>query len=285
MVVKIVTDSTSDIAPDIASELGITVIPAQVEFGEEIYTDGINLTPVEFYEKLEKSAVLPKTSPPAPGTFGEAYNRLARDADAIISIYVSADLSTTFQSAKLGASDLPIPVSFIDSRSASMACGLLAILAAKLAISGASFEEIESEVNDCIPRTITYGLFDTLEYLVRGGRIGKAQAFIGTILSIKPILAIKDGQVLPIERVRTRTKAMNRLFELVKNPGALRELSIMDSTTPEDAEVLAERFSAIFPRDKIYMTKVGPVMGTYVGPRFLGVAVIWERPEGQIPAT
>jgi DegV family protein with EDD domain len=279
--VRVVTDSTSDLPPGVAAELGITVVPAQVEFGEQVYRDGIDLTTEEFYRKLETSPVLPKTSPPAPGAFGEVYQKLAKEADAIISIHVSADLSTTYQAARLGASQVVCPVSIVDSQSASMACGLLAVLAAKSALEGRSLVEIEAAVRDAIPRTITYGLFDTLEYLLRGGRIGRAQALLGAVLKIKPILAIKGGEVVPIERVRTRARGMERLFELVESPGRPQELAIMDSTTPEDARELAQRFSTIFPIERIYMAKTGPVMGTYVGPRSLGVAVIWKKDEAE----
>ncbi len=276
MTVRVVTDSISDIPQPVADELGITIIPALVEFGEQAYRDGIDITTDDFYRKLESSPVLPKTSPPSPGDFGEVYRRLSKDCDGIASIHVSSNLSATFQTARLSAVEAGCPVAVLDSQSASMASGLLAILAAKAARAGATLKEIEALVLDAVPRTVTYGLFDTLEYLQKGGRIGKAQAFLGAILKVKPILAIRAGEILPIERVRKRAQGIERLFRLVTDPGPAEELAVMDSTNPEDAELLADRLAIGFPRERIYMAKTGPVIGTYVGPRSIGVAVVWK---------
>ncbi len=276
MTVKVVTDSVSDIPPEVATDLGITIIPALVEFGEKAYRDGIDMTTDEFYRKLESSPVLPKTSPPSPGDFGDVYRRLSKDCDGIMSIHVASNLSATCQTARLSAKEASCPVAVVDSESASMASGLLAIIAAKAARAGASLMEIEALVTDAVPRTVTYGLFDTLEYLRRGGRLGKAQAFLGALLRVKPILAIRAGEILPIERVRRRAQGIERLFHLVTDPGPAEELAVMDSTNPEDAEFLAQRLSITFPRERIYMAKTGPVIGTYVGPRSLGVAVVWK---------
>ena len=135
--------------------------------------------------------------------------------------------------------------------------------------------EIEELVNDAVPRTVTYGLFDTLEFLVKGGRIGRAEGLLGTLLNIKPILAIRNGEVVPVARVRTRPKAIDRLCEMVREGGTPIELSVMDTTSPADSETLVKKLSPVFPVERMYRAKIGPVMGTYVGPRALGVAVTW----------
>ena len=276
MKVKVVTDSTSDLPPDVATSLDITVVPAQVQFGDRVYQDGVDLSTDDFYRMLRTSPVLPKTSPPAVGTFRNVYRRLADEADSIVSIHVSADLSATFDAARIASSDLQCPVSLVDSQSASMACGLLAIMAAKAARLGVSLAEIEAMLCQAIPHTITYGVFGTLEYLARGGRIGRAQAFLGSVLKINPILAIRAGAVVPVERVRTRARAVDRMCEIVKSLGAPREMSVMRTTDPEEAEDLARRLASVFPPERMYRASIGPAMGSQVGPDALGVAVSWE---------
>jgi DegV family protein with EDD domain len=277
MPVKIVTDSTADLPRDLAVELGITIVPLQIHFGDEVYRDGVDLTSSEFYRMLESSPALPKTSAPAPGVFEDVYRRLSQEADGILSIHLSANLSATCQAANLGASNLKCPICILDSGSASMASGLLAILAAGAARAGGSLDEIRTMVQDAIPRTAVFGLFDTLDYLHKGGRIGKAQAFLGTLLKVKPILEIGGGEILPAERVRTRQKAIERMCRLVLERGVPQELAVMDTTNPEDAEALVELLSSSFPRERIYRACIGPVIGTYTGPRALGIAATWEK--------
>lgn len=277
MTVKVVTDSTCDLPPAVARELDITVVPVQVLFGGTTYQDGLDLSTDDFYRRLQSAPVLPKTSPPSPGTFSEAYRRLAQEADAILSIHISANLSGTYDAARLGSADLQCPVSIIDSETASMACGLLAILAARAAQKGASLARLEELVKRAIPHTITLGVFSTLEYLHRGGRIGRAQAFLGSILRINPILAIRRGEILPVERVRTRSRAIGRLCEIVRDMGMPREMSVMHTTDPEEGEDLARRLSPIFPPARMYRASIGPAIGTYVGPHAVGVSVIYEE--------
>lgn len=277
MKVRIVTDSTSDLPSRIAEEFGITVVPASVQFGDRIYKDGIDLSTDDFYCKLQADSVLPKTSPASPGTFREVYHALAKESDAIVSIHIASKLSATLESARLGCSDLKLPVSLIDSQVASMACGLLAIVAARAARDGASLAEIEALLHDTIPRTITYGIFGTLEYLYKGGRIGRAQAFLGSVLKLNPILSISHGEIVPVARVRTRQKAMERLFEIIRSTGVPEEMAVMRTTEPEEADQLVRRLSSLFPAERIYRAGLGPAMGTYVGPKAVGVSVIWKR--------
>ena len=278
MKVRVVTDSASDLPPEVAAELGITVVPAQIQFGDEVFRDGIDLTTDEFYRRLQSSPTLPKTSPASISTFNSVYRRLAEEADAIISIHVVAKLSVTYDIARQASADLKCPVSVVDSQTASMACGLLAITAAKAARAGESLKDIEGLLRQSIPCTVTYGVFGTLEYLARGGRIGKGQAFLGTLLKLNPILAVKMSEVVPVERVRTRPRAVERMCEIVRGLGKLRELSVMRTTDPGEAEDVIQRLSSVFPPDKVYRASIGPSMGTQVGPDAVGVALIAEKP-------
>ena len=274
---KVVTDSTSDLPAAVVRELGIAVVPALVQFGDKVYQDGIDLSTDEFYRRLQSSSVMPKTSAPSPGTFKEVYSRLAQEADAIVSIHVSAKMSATYDAARVGSMDLKCPISIIDSQTASMACGLLVILAASAAREGASFSDIDALVRAAVPRTVTFGVFGTLEYLYKGGRIGRAQAFLGSILKLNPILAIQAGEILPIARVRTRPKAIERLCEIIRDSGIPQEMSVMSTTEPEEAEALAQQLAPIFPPERMYCASIGPAVGTYVGPRAVGVSVIWKE--------
>jgi DegV family protein with EDD domain len=277
MKTKIVTDSTSDLPAEVVRELGITVVPALVQFGDRVYRDGVDLSTEEFYRKLQINSVLPRTSAPSPGTFREIYSQLAQEAEAIVSIHVSAKMSVTCDAARVGSTDLKCPISIIDSQTASMACGLLVILAARAAREGASLSDIDALVRAAVPRTVTFGVFGTLEYLYKGGRIGRAQAFLGSMLKLNPILAIRAGEILPIARVRTRPKAIERLCEILRDSGVPQEMSVMSTTEPEEAEALAQRLSALFPPERMYRASIGPSMGTYVGPGAVGVSVIWKE--------
>jgi len=276
MKVSIVTDSTSDLPSSVAEELEIAVVPVSVQFGDRVYKDGIDISTDTFYEMLKTNPVLPKTSAPSIGTFEEVYREVSQKCDAIVSIHIASKLSATYDSARLACSNINFPISVIDSETASMACGLLAITAAKAAIDGANTVEIERHLRDRIPRTITYGVFSTLDYLLKGGRIGRAQAFVGSLLKISPILAIRNGDVLPVARIRTRSKAIDRLCDIVRELGEIEALSVMRTTTPEDAEDLVNRLSPLFPAEKIYRTSIGPAIATYIGPDAVGISVMWK---------
>jgi len=278
MKVSVVTDSTSDVPPEVAKELGITVVPAHIQFGEQVFLDGVELTTDEFYRRLQSSPTLPQTSPASIYTFNSIYRRIAEQADSIISIHVAAKLSVTYDIARQASADLNCPISVVDSQTASMACGLLAIIAAKAARAGESLKDIEDLVRQAIPNTVTFGVFGTLEYLARGGRIGRAQAFLGTLLKINPVLAIKMSEVVPVERVRTRSRAVERLCEIVRGLGTLREMSVMRTTEPAEAEDVIRRLSSVFPSERVYRASIGPSMGTQVGPHAVGVALIAEKP-------
>jgi DegV family protein with EDD domain len=279
MTVKIVTDSVSDISPAIADELGIAVVPLNVVFGSKIYRDSIDLTTDEFYEKLRHSQTLPTTSTPPLQTFIEVYDRLAEETDEILVITIARKLSATGESAlkAIESMDSKCRVEVLDSQMALMAEGLLVITAAKAARDGASLDEILKIAEQNIPRIQTRMAFDTLEYLKRGGRIGKAKALMGSMLKINPILGIRDGEVFPFGQERSRTKAIDRLYEFVMSYSKIDELAVEDATTPDEADALVERLVEKYPKERIYRSKFSPVIGTNVGPSVIGVAVLGDR--------
>ena len=279
MTVKIVTDSTSDLTPKMAEEWGITVVPLYIQFGEEAYRDGVDLSTEDFYRKLVQSKILPTTSTISPATFSEVYDKLAREADEILVLPLSTKYSKTYEVA-LQAKDLmksKARVEVIDSTFAIMGLGLLCIAAAKAARAGANLDEVISLTQHNMRKIDVRMAFDTLEYLKRGGRIGNAQAFMGSILKINPILTIKDGATEPVARTRSRAKAIEYLYNFALSFSSIEEMAIEDATTPDEADVLAERIDAKFPKERIYRSKVSPVVGTHVGPHVLAVAVLGEK--------
>jgi len=274
--VKVVTDSCSDIPGHIAQALGITVVPLGVSFGDEIYQDGVDISADEFYARLIKEPILPKTMAPSPGVFAETYNRLATETDEIISIHISRKLSATYDSALLGKEQLEptCHIEVIDSRMASMGIGLLTITAARAALAGADLDQITALIHQAIPRTHYFGLVDSLQYLHKGGRLGKGQAFLGSILNVKPLLEVKDGEVHPLERVRSYPKALARLCELAKRFSNVEELAITHATTPDEAEALSTQLASLAPKGHMYKARLGSVIGTYLGPGALAIALI-----------
>ena len=276
MTVKIVTDSTSDLTVDIAKEFGVTVVPLYVHFGDETYRDGIDLKTEDFYRKLVQSKVLPITSAPGPGIFAEVYDRLAAETDEILAIIISSKYSATYEAAieGKGLRKYKARVEVIDSQFATGAFGLIVISAAKAAQAGASLDEVIDVVNSSISRVDLRIAFDTLEYLKRGGRIGTAQAFLGSMLKVNPILTIKDGYTEAVTRARSRAQAIDHLCKFAMSFPKIEEMAVEDATTPDEAEMLVERLSSKFPRERIYRMKVSPVVGTHVGPHVLSVTVL-----------
>jgi len=279
MTVKIVTDSIGDVPSQAIEELGITIIPLYVHFGNESYRDGIDLTTEQFYDKLRHSEILPTTSVPSLGTFVEAYDRLAEETDEIAVITLSSKLSATYEAALQAMKQMKrkCRVEVIDSLTAIMGEGLIVIAAAKAANSGASLDEVMNITRQNIPRADMRIAFDTLEYLKRGGRIGKAQAFLGSILKVNPILGIKDGEVFPFARERSRAKATNYLYNFATSFSHIDEMAVEDATTPDEADMLVERLNSIFPKERIYRSKVSPVIGAHVGPHVLAVSVLGDK--------
>jgi DegV family protein with EDD domain len=275
-VVKVVTDSCSDITPQLAQEFGITVVPLYVQFGDEAYRDNVDLSTEEFYHKLETSKVHPTTSTATPADFADLFTKLVEETKEILTITLSEKFSATYaaalQAKTLVKKDCQIEV--IDSQAGAGAQMLLVILAAQMARAGDNLAQIADRVRRAIPRVHVRVSFDTLEYLRRGGRIGKTQAFLGGLLKVNPIVGVKDGATFPIARPRNRAQAMDFLVNFVKEFSQIEALAIEDATTPDDLQTLAERLKVVVPPERTYLSKVSPVVGTHVGPHVLLVAIL-----------
>ncbi len=279
MAVKIVTDSLGDIPSKVAEELGITIIPIEVFFGTKSYRDGIDLNAAQFYRKLTHSKILPTTRIPALGVFVQTYDKLAGETGEIAVITSSHKLSASYE-ATLQAIELmkkKCRVEVIDSGWAVMAQGLIVIEAAKAAKAGASLNEVVALTRKNIPRADVRMAFDTLDYLKEGGRIGKAQAFLGAVLRVTPILGIKNGVVYPFVREHSRARAIDYLYDFAASFSRIDEIAVEDANTPDDADILLERLGSKFPKERIYRSKVGAGIGVHVGPRVLGVALLGDR--------
>jgi DegV family protein with EDD domain len=275
-VVKVVTDSCSDITPQLAEELEITVVPLYVQFGDETYRDNVDLSTEEFYHKLETSRIHPVTATATPADFAKIFTELAEETKEILTITLSERFSGTYTAALQGKAmvNKDCRIEVIDSKAGAGAQMLLVILAAQMAGAGANLDHIVDQVKRAIPRVHIRMTFDTLEYLRRSGRIGKAQAFLGGLLKVNPILGIKDGATFPFARSRNRTQAMDLMVNFVRGFSQIETVAIEDATTPDDLQSLAERLKDVVPPERIYRSKVSPVVGTNVGPNVLAVAVL-----------
>ncbi len=275
MTVKVVTDSTADLSPQLAQEMGITVVPVYVRFGEMVYRDGVDIGHDEFYQKLVESPVHPATSQPTPADFADVYNRLSKETDEIVSIQVTSKLSGTYNSALQGRELVTgsCRIEVVDSLSTSMGLGLIAMAAARLAEAGESLPAVMEEIRQAVPSIRVLGVFDTLKYLLLGGRIGKVKALLGSVLNVKPLLTMRDGELLPAGHARTRSKGIERLFDFVKNALDIQELAIVHSTTPDEAGSLKERIASIFDRKRIHIARLGPALGAHGGPGALLLAL------------
>lgn len=272
--VKVVTDSTSDITPEQAKRMGVTVIPLTVLMGEETFRDGVDITAHEFYQRLPKLEKLPTTSQPSPGLFMKAYEELTADGSSVISLHISSKLSGTYENAMVAARNFPAgQVRVIDSKQVSAGIAFGVQTAVEMAQAGYDIDRIEEEVRSVFDRVQIYATFDTLEYLKKGGRIGGMRAMMGSLLSIKPIVLIKDGEVQPVEQIRTRTKALQRLAEIVKKQGKVERLAILHGDDLDGATELANLLAPVFPLKDMYISLIGPVVGTHAGPRTLGVGI------------
>ncbi|MBI2831121.1 MAG: DegV family protein [Chloroflexi bacterium] len=279
MTVKIIVDSLADIPARVAQELGITVIPINVLFGTQVFRDGIDLTTDQFYEKLTQGKIFPTTAVPPLGTFIETYDKVAEEASEILVITLSSKLSATYEAALQATKQTKRKsrIEVIDSRLVSMAEGLVVIATAKAVKAGASFDEAVNLTRKNMGRADVRMAFDTLEYLKRGGRIGRARAFLGSVLRVNPVLTLKDGEVFPVCRERSRAKATEHLYNFAMCFSNIEEMAVEDATTGDEADKLVERLSAKFPKERIYRSKVSPVLGAHVGPHVLSVSVLGDK--------
>ena len=277
MAIKIVTDSTSDLDSHIAEDLGITIVPLNVHFGEAVFKDGIDLDTDQFFDKLINGNVFPSTSQPSLGEFVDVYKEISQPGDVIISVHVSSKLSGTINSAQQAANTLSgtVDVRIVDTQQVSMTVGLSAVGAAQAAREGKSVEECIAVAESVARRSNFFALFDTLEYLEKGGRIGKARSLIGGLLKIRPILRVEDGEIGQFSKARSRNMGMLKLEEAVRELGKLDDIAIVYSTDGSDAEELATTVKDLLPSDKSpFLTRVGPVIGTHAGPNLVAIAAI-----------
>jgi len=274
--VKIICDSTGEIPEEIRKQYDITIVPLNVLFGTDSYQDGVNITPAQFYKMLVEGKVHPTTSQPAPGLFAEAYQKLAKETDEILVLTISAGISGTYESAMQAKQlvDSKLKIEVIDSRWTCAGLLLPTLKAARAAEKGMKLAEITKMVKDILPKIRVYMIFDTLEYLRKGGRIGLAKAWLGGILKLNPVLTLKDGVIHPVAQARGRAKAVDMLVDLIKKTGNPEEIVVEDATTPDELEDLIKRISSAIPKAKIIRTKVGPVIGVHAGPRIMVAGAI-----------
>ncbi len=281
MTVKIVTDSLSDITSDLAEELGITIVPLTVLFGQESYLDRVTITTDEFYHRLIHGDVWPTTTQPTPAAFADIYNKLAEETSEILVITLSSKLSGTYQSAMSAKESVKkdCRIEVIDSLRVAMGMGLVTIAAAKEAQKGTNLDGMVDFVNKALPRSHLIIYFDTLKYLAKGGRIGRASRLLGSILSFKPILTVREGEMSPVTRVRSQPAGMEYLYNFVTSFPHIEAIAVEHTTLPDEADRLVERISASFPRENIYRSTVSPVLGVHAGPNAVAVSIL--EAEGQ----
>jgi len=279
MPVKIITDSVADIPTEVVDELGISIIPVVLHFGEEAYHDGIDITTDQFYEKLVESKVMPTTSVPSPDVFMRTYARLAEETDEVLGIILSSKLSGLYNEAVQSVSlvNSKCRIEIIDSGCAVMEQGLVVIKVARAAKDGASLDELLDIVRTNLPRSEMLAAFDTLEFLQRGGRIGRAQALLGSMLKINPLVTLKNGVVEPAGRTRSRTKALDRLYKYAESYSHIEEMAVEGADCPDDVDNLVKRLGAIFPEERIYRCRTTPVIGTHTGPGLILVAILGDK--------
>lgn len=280
MTVRIVTDSTSDLPKDIVQNLGITVVPLNVHFGTDSFKDGVDLSADEFYDRLLNGPVLPTTSQPSIGEFAQTYEQVA-DADGILSIHISSKVSGTYNSAVQGSSEAKVscPVEVVDTQQMSMGLGMTVMAAAAAVQKGCDLEEATAVVKRASELAQCIALFETLEYLQKGGRVGKAGALIGSLLRIRPMIIIRDGEVHELGKERSRPRGIARLQRTARDFAPVDELAVIYSTTPDDARAVADNLSDLLPDLKEpIIARYGPVIGTYAGPGALGLGLLRSGP-------
>ena len=272
--IALVTDSTCDLPESVVKDKNITVIPLNVHFGDETFLDGIDLQSNEFFEKLSTSEIHPQTSQPSVGRFVETYNDLLKKYDSILSLHISSKLSATYNSALQAQKEIGNEnIKVIDSMNGTLGLGAIVHHIADLNQKGESFENLVKEAEKIIPNAIFMGLVPTLEYLAKGGRIGKARAFMGSLLKIKPILSAVDGEIQSVGKARTLIKGMDFIVDEMKNR-KISKLFIVHANHEERANLLKEKTKDIVDPKDVIIAEFGPVVGTHLGPGAFGVGFI-----------
>ena len=267
----VVTDSTADLPDEWRKRYDIEVVPLKVLFGHETFRDRVDITDEEFFHRLATSTELPKTSAPSPGEFAEVYARLAQRHQGCISIHIGAQLSATAEAARVGAASVEgFRVEVVDSESVSMPIAFLCRVAAECATLDEAIEAVRRRV----PKGRVLALLDTLRYLEMGGRLSRAQAMIGTMLDLKPLLLVADREIKPVDRVRTRSRAIARMIEFFEGDLPAEYVAVMHAEAPDEAERIARQLRARLPETEVSLGRIGCVLGTHTGPKALGIVYL-----------
>jgi DegV family protein with EDD domain len=268
----VVTDSTADLPGGWRERYDIEVVPLKVIFGEETFRDGVDINNEEFFARLATSSKLPTTSAPSPGEFAEVYQRLARDHDGCLSIHIGAALSATAESARVGAQSVEgFRVEVIDSETVTMPMAFLC----KVAAESSTLDEATAAVKKRIPGCRVLALLDTLRYIEMGGRVSRAQAMIGTMLDLKPLLLVKErGEIKAVDRVRTRSRAIPRMIEFFESDMPVEYVGVVHAQAPEEAERIAAGLREHHPDLEVPIGQIGCVLGTHTGPKALGLVYL-----------
>ena len=280
MAIRIVTDSCADLPPEAARENKITVVPLYVNIGGDTYRDGVDIDADRFYSLLQQVPVLPTTSQPAPADFVNVYQRLLDEGHQVVSIHVSGKLSGTLNSATQARASMgdPPQIAIVDSRLAGGAQALLAVSAAQTARETTAVGEVARHADRSIERNHSFVVVDTLKYLQQGGRIGRAQAFLGGVLKVKPIISMRDGEAHPVERPRTRRRAIDRIISLARDLAPIRRIHVSYTTGPEGAHAVIAGLDDLVEPHNIIESRFGPVLGTHLGPNTFGIALTQPDP-------
>jgi DegV family protein with EDD domain len=274
--IKIVTDSTCDLPPEVFRQHDITVKPLSIHFGTETFLDGVTISKDEFFQRLRTAPRLPTTSQPSAGDFCETFRPLVEAGHEVMGVFISSELSGTCASAHAACGLLPeAPVTVFDSHSTSAGLGWMVLEAARMAEAGASGAAIRERLEDMSAKMRVYFVVDTLEYLQKGGRIGGAKALLGTMLRIKPLLMLQEGRVEALEQVRTRRKALQRMIELISD--GIRQyrtvsLAVLHAQAEAEAKAVREQVLAALPCKESFSVEIGPTLGTHAGPGVIGIA-------------
>ncbi|MEE9284702.1 MAG: DegV family protein [Dehalococcoidia bacterium] len=282
MALRIVTDSSCDLPAAVIRSLDITIVPCYIHFGDELLRDGVDIQPSKFYQRLGSGGVHPTTSQPSVGDFLQVYQDLTAEGDEVLSVHISSKLSGTYNSAVQARKELPERprIEVVDSLQVSLGLGIAAKAVAELARADGSMEQARAFLERELPRIVCYVSVDTLGYLVRGGRASRIQGFLGSLLNIKPIIVVRDGETHPVDRVRSRKRLLARFQQIILSCSPVRTLGFLHSACPDEAQLLADRSSADFPDAEVLISEFTPVLGVHLGPRALGIS-IWSDAESE----
>jgi DegV family protein with EDD domain len=273
--IGVVTDSTADFPGDARERLGIEMVPLSVNWDRDTFRDKVDLSLNDFYRLMKERTSLPTTSAPAQGLFEELYERMLGEVDHVISVHLGDKLSATCQSARNAAERVGKGrVSVVDSGQTTVCLGWLAMRAVDLGQQGVEPAAIVKELESWVPRLRLYAVLDTLTFVQRGGRIGRAQALVGSLLNFKPLILVKEGEVLPVERPRSRASAMRRIVDVVASQGRIEKLAVAQGDAPEVLEDLARMVGERVPGVPVERAEIGIVLGTHAGPGVFGVAAL-----------